>query len=236
MTTLAPAPRQIGDNAGKPAAGRGFRPDIQGLRAVAVAMVVVYHLCPSALPGGFAGVDVFFVVSGYLITGHLWRGYAATGEVGLAEFWGRRARRLVPAAAVTLTVTWIAARLVEPATRLTDTSQQVLASALYFQNWQLSADAVSYLKSDNGATPVQHFWSLSVEEQFYLVWPLLFVLAACLAAVFAMWRKEAGRGARHARRVGARSTAVGALTGRWSARRSRTPFGRRRRTRPPRTS
>src|SRR6185437_13927609 len=100
MTTLAPAPRQIGDNAGKPAAGRGFRPDIQGLRAVAFAMVVVYHLCPSALPGGFAGVDVFFVVSGYLITGHLWRGYAATGEVGLAEFWGRRARRLVPAAAL----------------------------------------------------------------------------------------------------------------------------------------
>jgi peptidoglycan/LPS O-acetylase OafA/YrhL len=73
-------------------------------------MVVIYHLYPSALPGGFAGVDVFFVISGYLITGHLWRGYAQTGKVGLADFWGRRARRLVPAAALVLTVTWIAAR------------------------------------------------------------------------------------------------------------------------------
>src|ERR1700678_2236428 len=116
---------------------RGFRPDIQGLRAIAVAMVVIYHLYPSALPGGFAGVDVFFVISGYLITGHLWRGYAQTGKVGLADFWGRRARRLIPAAALVLTVTWIAARVIQPATQLVDTAQQILASALYYQNWLL---------------------------------------------------------------------------------------------------
>ncbi len=148
-------------------------------------MVVIYHLYPSALPGGFAGVDVFFVISGYLITGHLWRGYAQTGKVGLADFWGRRARRLVPAAALVLTVTWIASRIIEPATQFANTAQQILASALYYQNWQLSSDAVNYFKSANAATPVQHFWSLSVEEQFYIVWPLLFLLAAFLTAMFA---------------------------------------------------
>ena len=149
-------------------------------------MVVIYHLYPSALPGGFAGVDVFFVISGYLITGHLWRGYAQTGKVGLTDFWGRRARRLIPAAALVLTVTWIASRIIEPATQFANTAQQILASALYYQNWQLASDAVNYFKSDDAATPVQHFWSLSVEEQFYIVWPLLFLLAAFLSAVFAL--------------------------------------------------
>jgi peptidoglycan/LPS O-acetylase OafA/YrhL len=172
-------------------------------------MVVIYHLYPSALPGGFAGVDVFFVISGYLITGHLWRGFAQTGKVGLADFWGRRARRLVPAAALVLTVTWIASRIIEPATQLANTAQQILASALYYQNWQLSSDAVSYFKSDNAATPVQHFWSLSVEEQFYLVWPLLFLLAAFLTAMFATRRAAAERTARRTR---TRGVAVGVPT------------------------
>src|SRR5947208_282237 len=75
-----------------------FRPDVQGLRALAVSMVVIYHLYPSLLPGGFAGVDVFFVISGFLITGHLLREYRTTGRVSLVGFWGRRARRLLPAA------------------------------------------------------------------------------------------------------------------------------------------
>ena len=197
--------------AGEQPKGGGFRPDIQGLRAIAVAMVVIYHLYPSALPGGFAGVDVFFVISGYLITGHLWRGYARTGKVGLVDFWGRRARRLVPAAALVLTVTWIVSRIVEPATQLANTAQQILASALYFQNWQLSASAVNYLKSDDAATPVQHFWSLSVEEQFYIVWPLFFLIAAFLASEFAARRSTTGRGARRARRAQARGAVAGVV-------------------------
>ena len=211
MTALAQADK-VDSGAGKSAEGRGFRPDIQGLRAVAVTMVVVYHLYPTALPGGFAGVDVFFVISGYLITGHLWRGYARTGRVGLADFWGRRARRLVPAAVLVLTVTWIMSRIVQPATQLADTAQQILASALYYQNWQLSWDAVSYLKSNDTASPVQHFWSLSVEEQFYLVWPLLFLIAGFLAAVLAARRRDEGREARRAMRARTRGVAVGVLT------------------------
>jgi peptidoglycan/LPS O-acetylase OafA/YrhL len=160
--------------------GRGFRPDIQGMRAIAVVMVVIYHLHPSWLPGGFAGVDVFFVISGFLITGHLLREYQKTRRVHLLAFWGRRAKRLVPAAAVVLTATWLLSWLVLPATRLADTAAQIRASALYYQNWQLAWNAVDYLKSADAASPVQHFWSLSVEEQFYLGWPLLFLLAAAV--------------------------------------------------------
>ena len=147
-----------GDEAGH----ETFRADIQGLRALAVALVVIYHLYPSLLPGGFVGVDVFFVISGFLITGHLWRGYQRTGTVGVVDFWGRRARRLLPAAVLVLVVTWVVSRLVLPVSRLADTATQIRASALYFQNWQLAHDAVDYLTARDPASPVQHFWSLSV--------------------------------------------------------------------------
>jgi peptidoglycan/LPS O-acetylase OafA/YrhL len=160
---------------------RGFRPDIQGLRAIAVSLVVVYHLSPSALPGGFAGVDVFFVISGYLITGQLWRTCQKAGRLSLTEFWGRRARRLVPAAALVLAVTWGLSYWVLPSSELATTARQIRASALYYQNWQLASDAVNYLQQHAAATPVQHFWTLSVEEQFYLVWPLLFLVALLIA-------------------------------------------------------
>ncbi len=158
----------------------GYRPDIQGLRAIAVALVVAYHLAPSLVPGGFVGVDVFFVISGFLITSHLWRGYQRSGRVDLVAFWGRRARRLLPAAVLVLVVTWLVARVALPTSRLVDTAGQIRASALYVQNWVLAHDSVQYLKSDDAASPVQHFWSLSVEEQFYLFWPLLFLAAAVL--------------------------------------------------------
>jgi peptidoglycan/LPS O-acetylase OafA/YrhL len=183
----ASATPQAVKKSGKDAGARGFRPDIQGLRAIAVSLVVVYHLYPAALPGGFAGVDVFFVISGFLITGHLWRGVSTTGRLSLTDFWGRRARRLVPAAALVLAVTWGVSTLVLPSSQLAATAQQIRASALYFQNWQLASDAVNYLQQGSAPSPVQHFWSLSVEEQFYLVWPLLFLAALLIA------RARAGR-------------------------------------------
>ncbi|SHH33876.1 Peptidoglycan/LPS O-acetylase OafA/YrhL, contains acyltransferase and SGNH-hydrolase domains [Jatrophihabitans endophyticus] len=177
-----------------------FRGDVQGLRAVAVSLVVLYHLWPTALPGGYVGVDVFFVVSGFLITGNLLRAHERDGRVRLLDFWGRRARRLLPAAVVVLVVTWLTSRLVLPATQLAATAEQIRASALYFQNWVLARDSVDYLQADGAASPVQHFWSLSVEEQFYLGWPLLFLAAGGIGALI---RRAGGR-----RRTGGRGVLV----------------------------
>ena len=169
-----------------------FRRDIQGLRAVAVGLVVIYHVFPDLLHGGFAGVDVFFVVSGYLITGHMVREMRTRGAIDLLGFYARRARRLVPAATVVLLLTWLAALLVLPGSRLAATAQQVAASALYVQNWLLARDSVDYLTAEDTASPVQHYWSLSVEEQFYLGWPLLLVLAGVLARrLHRSWRRVA---------------------------------------------
>src|SRR5215471_18391019 len=117
-----PAPAALGGRGGDHGE-RNFRPDVQGLRALAVTLVLIYHLYPSLVPGGFVGVDVFFVISGYLITGQLWRGFKGTGKVSLVEFWGRRARRIVPAAALVLAVTWVFSRLLLPASALANTAE-----------------------------------------------------------------------------------------------------------------
>jgi len=160
--------------AAKPARGkRGeFRADIQGLRAIAVLLVLIYHLWPNTLTGGFVGVDVFFVISGFLITAHLLQHPPQRGR-DLLEFWGRRIRRLLPAAFLVLAVTAIASLLLAPQTRWAATAGQTIASALYVQNWVLAANSVDYLAAADPPTPVQHYWSLSVEEQFYLFWPIL---------------------------------------------------------------
>ena len=163
------------------AVGMKTRKEIQALRAVAVLLVVVYHLWEDVLPGGFVGVDVFFVISGYLITSHLLREIERTGTVSLPAFWARRARRILPAALTVLLLCALATIAFVPASRWEQFLAEVQAGALYVQNWRLASDAVDYLAASNGTSPVQHFWSLSAEEQFYLVWPLL-LLVATLAA------------------------------------------------------
>jgi peptidoglycan/LPS O-acetylase OafA/YrhL len=149
-----------------------FRPDIQGLRAVAVVLVLAYHLWPGSVTGGFVGVDVFFVISGFLITAHLLQ-HPPTGAGDLLAFWGRRIRRLLPAAFLVLAVTAVASWVLAPDTRWAANAGQIVASALYVQNWVLASNSVDYLAAAEAPTPVQHYWSLSVEEQFYLVWPIL---------------------------------------------------------------
>ncbi|GAB3266565.1 acyltransferase family protein [Arthrobacter pigmenti] len=172
------------------------RKDIQGLRALAVGLVVLYHLWPGKISGGYIGVDVFLVISGYLITSHLLKKPPRNGR-DLWKFWARRLRRLLPAALVVLTATAVAVRLVAPSTMWEQTSQQIIASALYVQNWALAAGSVNYMTGGTVDSPVQHFWSLSVEEQFYLVWPLLILGVAWVVA----------------RRTGKRTTRQGNATG-----------------------
>ncbi|SOC89524.1 Peptidoglycan/LPS O-acetylase OafA/YrhL, contains acyltransferase and SGNH-hydrolase domains [Curtobacterium sp. 314Chir4.1] len=158
----------------------GTRWDIQGLRAFAVLAVVLYHLWPARLPGGFVGVDVFFVISGYLITGHLLREQLADGRIALGRFWARRAKRLLPGAFVTILATGAAVLAVVPSALWGQYGRELIASTVYVQNWQLASDAVDYLASDADPSPFQHFWSLSVEEQFYIALPLLLVLCAAV--------------------------------------------------------
>lgn len=153
----------------------GFRPEIQGLRALAVLSVVLYHLWPERLTGGYVGVDVFFVISGYLITAHLFRDFMRSGRVALASFWARRIRRLLPASLLVLAASCVAVSLWVPVTLWESSARQIVASALYVQNWVLAANAVDYSAMSESATVAQHFWSLSVEEQFYVVWPLLLI-------------------------------------------------------------
>jgi peptidoglycan/LPS O-acetylase OafA/YrhL len=154
-----------------------LRPEIQALRALAVALVLVYHLWPAVVPGGFVGVDVFFAISGFLITSLLLREAERTGSVSLRAFWARRARRILPAALLTVLVCALATVALVPLTRWGQFFTEMRASTAYVQNWQLAGDAVDYLAAANAPSPVQHYWSLSIEEQFYLVWPVLIAAA-----------------------------------------------------------
>ncbi|WP_314422924.1 acyltransferase family protein [uncultured Microbacterium sp.] len=160
----------------------GFRTDIQALRAVAIGLVVLNHLWPERITGGYVGVDVFFVISGFLITGHLLSELDRTGRVRLSAFYARRIRRLLPAALFVILVTLIGVWALLPFTRWTDNALQALASVFYVENWTLASLSVNYSAHNAAASALQHYWSLSVEEQFYLVWPLLVVGAAAVAA------------------------------------------------------
>ena len=156
------------------------RRDIEGLRAIAVGVVLTSHLM-SEPPGGFVGVDIFFVISGFLITGLLIREYERTGTISFREFYARRVRRIMPAALVTLLVTCIAARIVFFDSRAQQTYEDSFWAAISLANWHLAANGTDYFQSTLPPSIVQQFWSLAVEEQFYMVWPVLIVAVGALA-------------------------------------------------------
>ncbi|QIK73067.1 acyltransferase [Propioniciclava coleopterorum] len=165
-----------------PRTQRRFMPEIQGLRAVAVGLVVLFHLWPTQMPGGFVGVDVFFVISGYLITSHLLRELDRTGSIRLGSFYARRARRLLPASLLVLAVSGVAAAVILPAQLARASLREVIAGTFYVENLFLASKAVTYSASNDTASPVQHYWSLSTEEQFYALWPALILFAVWVAA------------------------------------------------------
>nr|WP_296074420.1 acyltransferase family protein [uncultured Actinoplanes sp.] len=162
----------------RPSGHGGFRPDIEGLRAIAVTLVVLSHAGVAGLAGGYVGVDVFFVISGFLITTLLVKELSRTGTISLSGFYARRAMRLLPASTVVLLATVAGAWLWLPATRFRGISLDALFSTFYGINWRLAHEGVQYLNADSAPSPLQHFWSLAVEEQFYLVWPLLLLVFA----------------------------------------------------------
>jgi peptidoglycan/LPS O-acetylase OafA/YrhL len=183
-----------------PTAARGtFRvPGLDGIRALAVTTVIVFHLLPGTLIGGYLGVDIFFVVSGFLITTLLLRERVATGRISLRGFWVRRARRLLPALAVLL-LACCAAALFVGGDVLVGLGTQVLAAVTFSSNWVFIAQGASYF-DETLPELFRNLWSLAVEEQFYIVWPLLVVLVlvriprwsrlvliAALAVASAVW-------------------------------------------------
>jgi peptidoglycan/LPS O-acetylase OafA/YrhL len=166
---------------------REIRGDIQGLRAVAVAVVIAAHAGVTAMPGGFVGVDVFFVISGYLISALLFREVLVTGTVSIGQFWARRARRILPAATVVTVFTVLASLTVMSFLDARQVVVDATWASVFAANIHFAQQGVSYFAQGTGPSPFQHYWSLAVEEQFYVVWPL------ALFAVLALTRTFAGR-------------------------------------------
>ena len=165
---------------GQRSAGTVFRPDIEGLRAVAVLAVVLFHAAVPGVDGGYVGVDVFFVISGFLITGLLWREANTSGTVRLRRFYGARARRLLPASATVAVITLIASVVLLPPLQVRHVIADGVMSALYVGNYWFIMQGVDYFANHKELSPFQHYWSLGVEEQFYLVWPALIIGTAWL--------------------------------------------------------
>jgi peptidoglycan/LPS O-acetylase OafA/YrhL len=165
------------DDAGTARGDRAFRPDVEGLRAVAVVLVVLYHAGLGLFPGGYVGVDVFFVISGFVITGLLLREQATgDGPISLARFYGRRIRRILPAATLVIVTTVVAAYAAVGVIGGNQSAVDARWTAVFLANFHFAAEGTNYLTALQAPSPLQNFWSLAVEEQFYLVYPALFLV------------------------------------------------------------
>ncbi|MEY4224254.1 MAG: hypothetical protein RIS33_1188 [Actinomycetota bacterium] len=153
-----------------------LRRDIEGLRALAVGLVVLYHAHFLGLAGGFIGVDVFFVISGFLITNLLLREHDNSGTISIGNFYARRARRLLPASALVIVLTAIASWVWLEPLRLKNLGSDSIAAAGFVSNMVFAGRNTDYLQAGIPPSPLQHFWSLSVEEQFYVIWPTLLLV------------------------------------------------------------
>jgi peptidoglycan/LPS O-acetylase OafA/YrhL len=169
---------ESGDEAGTAPGDRKFRPDVEGLRAVAVLLVVLYHANVPRLTGGFVGVDVFFVLSGFVITGLLLRERATAGTTKLLNFYGRRSRRILPAATLVIMLTVLASYHWLGFITGDSTADTGRTASLFYANFHFISIGTNYLASQAPPSPLQNFWSLSVEEQFYVLYPTLFIVAA----------------------------------------------------------
>src|SRR4051794_9792346 len=170
-----------------------FRRDIQGLRAVAVLTVIASHAGIPHLDGGYVGVDVFFVVSGFLISSLLFREVDRSGRLSLAGFWARRARRILPAATVVTVGTLVASMLWLSLVDARQTVYDAGWATVFAANIHFAARGVDYFAQGETLSPLQHYWSLSVEEQFYLAWPLLLLAAVLLVRRRGGRHTDAGR-------------------------------------------
>lgn len=159
-----------------------FLSELAALRAFGVLAVLLFHLWPTRLPGGFIGVDVLFVVSGYLITGLLVRELDSTGTLRIRAFFGRRLARLAPSALLVAGTVAVAVVLFLPRTQWLESARQAIASALYAENWYLIRQSADYVAANAGPTVFQHYWSLGVEGQLYVVWPFLLLVGGFLVS------------------------------------------------------
>jgi peptidoglycan/LPS O-acetylase OafA/YrhL len=185
--------------------GDGFRADIQGLRGVAVLIVALGHAGVPGVSGGYVGVDVFFVISGFLITGWLLARALDSGRVPLGDFYASRARRILPPAALTLVVTCAASVAFLNPVRAASALHDAVWAAFFGANIHFAQAGTDYFAQDDPPSPFQHFWTLAVEEQFYLAWPLLLAAALLVPRV-----RRHGRGVSRGRLAGVVALGVGA--------------------------
>ena len=177
--------RGVGDNP-------SFRADIEGLRAVAVSLVVLDHMVGWPV-GGFVGVDIFFVVSGFLITGLLLKEHDKRGRISFVGFYRRRIRRILPMSTLVIAVTVAASMMLYFAPRADEIRTDGLWALLFSANWRFHDVGVDYFSSSGSPSPLQHYWSLAVEEQYYFMWPWLLAAALPLLARLRLgWRPVVG--------------------------------------------